>query len=111
MEYRLKKLREIIIGWMNYFKIADGKKKLQEIEQWLRRRLRACIWKQWKKIKTKYKNLRNLGIEEYKSWEYANTRKGYWRIAKSPILATTLTNRYLEELGYLSISKRYRLIH
>lgn len=111
MEYRLKKLNEITIGWINYFGIANAKARIRSIEEWLRRRLRACIWKQWKKIKTKNKNLRKLGINEYKSWEYANTRKGYWRIAKSPILQTTITNEYLEKLGYISISKRYRLIH
>ncbi len=111
MEYRLRRLNEITIGWLNYFSIADASKRIKRLEEWIRRRLRACIWKQWKKIRTKFKNLRRLGVSEFKSWEYANTRKGYWRIAKSPILQTTLTNAYLEKLGYKSIMKRYQLIH
>ncbi|MGI6225032.1 MAG: group II intron reverse transcriptase/maturase, partial [Peptococcales bacterium] len=66
---------------------------------------------QWKKIKTKGVNLMKLGIPEYKAWQFANTRKGYWRISNSPILSTTLNNKYLEILGYKSISRRYQLMH
>lgn len=111
MEKRLKKLNEITTGWLNYYGIAKAKSRMAELEQWLRRRLRACIWKQWKKVKTRYKNLRRLGISKYKAWEYANTRKGYWRISNSPIVTTTLGNKYLEELGYKSMTKRYQSIH
>ena len=111
MEVRLRRLNQVTIGWLNYFGIAKAKKNLAEIEGWIRRRLRACIWKQWKKISTKLKNLIKLGIPKYKAWEYANTRKSYWRTSSSPILSRTLTNAYLEKLGYKSISKRYQLIH
>ena len=111
MEMRLKKLNEVTVGWLNYFSVAKAKGKIVELEQWIRRRLRACIWKQWKKIRTKYTNLKRLGVSTYKAWEYANTRKGYLRISNSPIVATTLGNKYLEELGYKSITKRYQLIH
>ena len=111
MEYRLERLNEITVGWINYFSIAKAKARIKSLEEWIRRRLRACIWKQWKKTKTKFINLKRLGIEKQKSWEYANTRKGYWRISKSPILQRTLTNTHLEKLGYKSISNRYQLIH
>ncbi|WP_242954989.1 hypothetical protein [Clostridium magnum] len=70
-----------------------------------------CFWKQWKKIKTKHDNLKKLGVKESKAWEFANTRKSYWRIANSPILATTLTNSYFEKIGYTSIHKRYKKVH
>lgn len=110
-EFRIKKLNEIIIGWLNYFGIANIKYKVKKLEEWIRRRLRACIWKQWKKVKTRYTNLRKLGIDEQKAYEYSQTRKGYWRISKSPILNKSITNQYLENLGYKSISKRYQLIH
>jgi len=66
-----------------------------------------CYWKQWKKIKTRHDNLVKLGIDYFKAWEYANTRKGYWRISNSPILALTFTNKRLENLGYLSFTERY----
>jgi hypothetical protein len=107
MEWRIKRLNILIISWINYFKIADMKGKLREIDKWTRRRLRACIWKQWKKVKTKFVNLKKLGIPEYKAWEYANTRKGYWRISKSPILNKTLTNQYWINQGLKTFSIQY----
>jgi len=54
-----------------------------------------CYWKQWKKIKTRHDNLVKLGIDYFNAWEYANTRKGYWRISNSPILTLTFTNKRL----------------
>jgi group II intron reverse transcriptase/maturase len=111
MDFRLKKLNEYTVGWLNYFGVAKATEKMREYEKWIRRRLRACIWKQWKKVKTRFNNLIKLGLPRYKAWEFANTRKGYWRISNSPILSTTLNNQYLESLGYKSISKKYHLIH
>lgn len=111
MEFRLKKLNQVTVGWLNYFGIAKAKSRIMELEGWIRRRLRACIWKQWKKVRTRYKNLIKLGIQNAKSWEYANTRKSYWRTSGSPILTRALTNTYLEKLGYKSISETYQLIH
>ena len=61
-EIRKRKLREYVIGWVNYFKIADIKRLLQDLDEWLRRRIRMVIWKQWKKVKTKFANLQKLGI-------------------------------------------------
>jgi len=111
MKQRMIKLRQCIIGWLNYFGIANIANLTKELDEWTRRRLRMCFWKQWKRIKTKHDNLRKLGIKDDKAWEYANTRKSYWRIANSPILSTTLTNSYLENIGYTSIFKRYKQIH
>lgn len=106
MEQRMGKLDQLITGWVNYFHIADMEKVAKELDQWIRRRIRMCYWKQWKKNRTKYENLIKLGVNKYKAWEYANTRKSYWHIAGSYILATTLTNEYLENQGFISITKR-----
>lgn len=111
MEYRMKKLKQCIVGWLNYFAIADISRLTKELDEWTRRRIRMCFWKQWKKIRTKYDNLKKLGVAERKAYEFANTRKGYWRISNSPILATTLTNSHLENIGYTSIHKRYKQVH
>jgi group II intron reverse transcriptase/maturase len=89
IEMRIKKLNQLIVGWVNYFKLADIKNHCQKLDEWIRRRLRMCYWKDWKKIKTKYQNLKRLGLPEDKSWEYSNSRKGYWRIAGSFILHLT----------------------
>lgn len=107
MEYRAVKLKQTITGWINYFKLADLNGALREIDKWLRRRLRLCYWKQWKKIKTKHDNLVKLGIDNFKAWEYANTRKGYWRISNSPILNITLSNNYLKEQGFMTLTESY----
>lgn len=111
MAQRMLKLNQSITGWVNYFGIADMKGIAQSLDEWLRRRIRMCFWKQWKKIKTRHDNLVRLGIDNSKAWEYANTRKGYWRISNSPILARTLTNEHLKKLGFQSISERYSLVH
>ncbi|WP_446898795.1 group II intron maturase-specific domain-containing protein [Clostridium sp. LBM24168] len=107
MELRAIKLKQIIIGWINYFKLADMKSTLKTLDEWLRRRIRMCYWKQWKKLKTKHDNLKRLGIDEYKAWEYANTRKGYWRISCSPILSKTLSNKHLKKQGFITLTERY----
>lgn len=107
MEYRALKIRQTIIGWVEYFNLADMKSVLKDLDEWLRRRIRLCYWKQWKRIKTKHDNLVKLGVNNYKAWEYANTRKGYWRISASPILSKSLTNQYLKEQGFVTLSERY----
>jgi len=107
MEERLKRLQSLTGGWINYFGLADAKGLMQELDEWTRRRIRACFWKQWKRIRTKHKNLVHLGVQDAKAWEWANSRKGYWRIAGSWILSTTLTNKYLEETGFRSLSRQY----
>lgn len=103
----LIEMKPIIIGWINYFKMADMKKILKEIDEWLRRRIRMAYWKQWKKIKTKFHNLQKLGIDKGKAWEFANTRKGYWRISNSPILHRSITTARLSKAGLVSFSETY----
>ncbi len=107
IEGRKLKLNQIIRGWVQYFKLADMKAIMQTIDEWLRRRIRMITWKRWKKVKTKYENLRKLGVAKEKALEWANTRKSYWHIANSWILATTLTNARFEKQGYLSLLKYY----
>jgi hypothetical protein len=109
MEYRALRLKQIITGWVQYFKLADMKSMLVKLDEWLRRRIRLCYWKQWKKIKTKHDNLFKLGIDNGKAWEYANTRKGYWRISNSPVLSRSLTNKYLKSQGFITLTERYLL--
>lgn len=111
MTRRMLKLKQLVTGWVNYFGIADMKELVKSLDEWLRRRIRMCYWKQWKKIKTKHDNLVKLGIDNFKAWEFANTRKSYWRIAGSPILSSTFTNKYLKKLGFQSIAERYSLAH
>jgi len=105
---RIKRLNNMLRGWVNYYRIADAKSALEKVDKWLRRRIRMWYWKQWKRIRTRYKKLMMYGIPRSKAWEYANTRKGYWRISNSPVLKKTLTNEMLELKGYISFSKQYQ---
>jgi len=106
-EERPIKLRRFIMGWINYFKIADIKSLLKTVDQWMRRRIRMIYWKQWKKVRTKFSQLISLGIGKSKAWEFANTRKGYWRISNSPIMSRSLTNDTLKKHKYIFFSDYY----
>ena len=109
-ERRKESLRQYITGWVNYFRLADMQKLLREIDKWYRRRIRMVIWKQWKRTKTKLRNLIRLGISKSKAWEWANTRKGYWHIAKSAILQTTITIENLQRAGYVFFGNYYQKV-
>lgn len=104
---RKKELNQYVKGWVNYFKLADMKGLMRGIDEWYRRRLRMCIWKQWKRIRTKLRMLIKLGLNKSKAWEYANTRKSYWRIAKSPIVSRVITSQRLSKGGYPSLLEYY----
>lgn len=111
MEDRVKKLNQYLNGWCNYYGLAETPSKFKGLDSWIRRRLRMCIWKQWKKVKTRYKNLNKLGLNHYQAIKFANTRKGYWRVANSVILNTTLTNQFFNDLGLKSLTRQYIKIH
>ncbi|MFC0275052.1 group II intron reverse transcriptase/maturase [Metabacillus herbersteinensis] len=105
MEYRILKLNQLIQGWGNYFKVGDLKKYAMKLDAHIRRRLRACRWKEWKKVSTKYKNLVKLGISKEEAWKNANSRKSYWRMSNTPILDSALNNKYWKRLGLKSLLK------
>jgi RNA-directed DNA polymerase len=104
---KIKKMEALIRGWVNYFAIAKGKKKMQELDELVRTRLRIGIWKQWKKPKTKRIHLIKLGIGKQKAYEWSNSRKGYCRIAHSPILCLALNNKYFTRLKYIGFTNYY----
>ncbi len=99
-------VKKFIRGWLGYFGIASMKTTMQRWDEWLRRRFRMYIWKQWKVPKARIKNLTKLGIPRWKAhqWGYV---KGYWRVAGSPVLTRSITNERLARAGYYSISDRY----
>ena len=107
MEYRIQKLNQYLMGWCGYFALADPKSIFLELDKWIRRRLRMCLWKNWKKPKTKIRNLIQLGVPQWQAYEWGNTRKSYWRISNSPILHRTLGNSYWRNQGLKSLEARY----
>jgi len=79
---REKEYQEYVRGWVQYYRLADMKGLLKRTDEWARRRIRAVYWKQWKKIKTRYRMLKALGMEHWMAKELACSRKGYWRMAQ-----------------------------
>ena len=109
-EYRALKLTQFIRGWVNYFRMADMKSMLKINDEWLRHRIRAIYWKQWKKVKTKFKELKKLGVEEEKAWICANMRNGNWFCSGYITLQGAFNNKKLRELGYPTFTEFYMKI-
>lgn len=106
-EYRALKLTQFIRGWVNYFGLADMKSMLGKIDEWLRHRIRCIYWKQWKKVKTRFANLKKLGVEEEKAWICANMRNGNWYCSGYFVLQTAFNNKRLRELGFITLTEQY----
>ena len=104
-EYRKNKLQQFIRGWVNYFRLADMKGMLRETDKWLRHRIRAIYWKQWKRVRTRIRKLRNLKLPESMTFGLANSRKGIWRSAM--FLNKALTNKEMARMGYVSLTSYY----
>jgi group II intron reverse transcriptase/maturase len=104
---RKEALKQFIVGWVNYFRLADMRKLMLKTDEWYRRRIRMVVWKQWKQIKTRMANLVRLGVNKAKAREHANSRKGYWHLANSWVLSTTLTNERLRAAGYTMLADSY----
>jgi group II intron reverse transcriptase/maturase len=109
-DYRKLKLRQQITGWVNYYKIAGMKTLLQGIDEWMRRRIRSLIWKQWKKAKTKYRNLIKLGIKHEDAYKAANTSNKYWRAVNGATVKAAITNDRLRRAGYMFFSDYYQKV-
>lgn len=103
------KVKVFMQGWLGYYSIADMKNTIDGWNGWLRRRIRMYIWKQWKKPKTRVKNLLKLGIPEWVAYELGYSRKAYWRM--SGVIQTAITNKRLAQAGYYDISQKYKSLH
>ena len=105
---REEKYQQFVRGWVNYFRLADMKGLLIRMDEWARRRIRAVYWKQWKKVRTKYRMLKALGLDHWKAKELACSRKGYWRMAQ--VLNQIFSNKIIARLGYISMLDYYLIV-
>ncbi|MDC0358840.1 group II intron reverse transcriptase/maturase [Oligoflexia bacterium] len=110
-EYRIFKLNQYIRGWTNYFGIAQGYQVLVDTDSWLRRRLRACLWKQWRYARTKVRELTKLGFDLKLAIRHAMSRKSYWRLSKTLATHSGLTNEWFEQQGLCSMKTIWVQIH
>ena len=105
-----KSLKQFITGWVNYYKLADMKNLLQDTDEWMRRRIRMVFWKKWKRVRTRYRNLRKLGLDHEKAYMTANCRRGYWFTANTYGMKEALSNARLERAGFVSLSGYYKSV-
>ena len=106
-EKRKQKLKDYIRGWIAYFCLAQMKRLCIETDEWLRRRIRMCIWKSWKNAKTRVANLKKCGVSEWQAYQWGNTRLGYWRVSNSPIVTFVMSNDKLRKAGYMEFMDCY----
>lgn len=112
LDERLLKLKQLIYGWVNYFRIADMKALLsKEIDPNIRRKLRVIIWKQWKKIRKRYTCLRKLGITHRDAYVTANSRRGYYHVSATRVLQTAISKERLNKRGLVNSLDHYLKVH
>ncbi|GIO40234.1 group II intron reverse transcriptase/maturase [Paenibacillus antibioticophila] len=105
MEERITKLNRYLMGWLGYFRLASMKSHCASFDQWIRRRLRMCLWKQWKRVRTKVRELRALGVPKWACFVMANSRRGAWEMSRNTNNA--LPTSYWEAKGLKSLLSRY----
>ncbi|NHW39019.1 group II intron reverse transcriptase/maturase [Paenibacillus aceris] len=105
MEQRIERLNCFLMGWLGYFRIASAKTHCGNLDQWIRRRLRMCLWKQWKRVRTRIRELRALGVPEWVALKMANSRRGAWEMSRNTNNA--LDTSYWEAEGLKSLLTRY----
>jgi RNA-directed DNA polymerase len=103
MEYRLERISLYLRGWMGYFGISQLYGPIPELDGWLRRRIRMCYWKQWRRPRTRIGNLLKLGTPRRHAFSTGLSRKGYWRLSRTLATQTGMTNEWLARQGLLSI--------
>jgi len=103
MEHRLMRLNQYLRGWMGYFGISQYYHPIPELDGWLRRRLRMCYWKQWRRPRTRIQKLLELGAGKRHAILTGISRKGYWHLSRTLATQTGMTNEWLARQGLLSI--------
>ena len=106
MSSRIQAINEYLCGWIGYFALAETPSVVEELDEWVRRRLRLCLWRQWRRVRTRYRELRRLGVPERNVHVLANTRCGPWRIAGGA-LNRVLDAAFWRQHGLESVTERY----
>ena len=107
----MDRIKVFIRGWLNYYSIADMKNNIADLNGWLYRRIRMCIWKQWKLPRTRKRKLMGLGLPEWAACEGAYSRKAYWRMANSGVVKRALTKERLTHWGFYDLATAYQSMH
>ena len=111
MDYRMHKIAEYVRGWMNYYGISEYYEPIPKLDQWLRRRIRMCYWKKWRKTRTKVKNLTQLGCPLDMAISVGMSRKGPWHLSRTYATQLAMNDKWLEKQGLISIKQLWVGIH
>lgn len=103
MQYRLHKLGQYVRGWTAYFGISQYYRPVPELDDWIRRRIRMCYWKQWRWVRTKIRHLLALGVSLKMAIQHAASSKSYWHMARTPAVQQALSNAWLKAQGLVSV--------
>ena len=103
VETMVERLGRYLTGWRGYFGFCQTPSVMQRLEQWLRRRLRSVVWKQWKYARVRFAELRKRGLSKDLAAQTAGSAHGPWRLSNSPALAMALPNAYFVSLGLPSL--------
>ena len=101
---RLYDLKLYLRGWIGYFALDQRRSMFGTLDKWLRRRLRACIWKQWRLPRTRIQKLKQLGAGPDEANSHGNSRKGPWRMSKTLAISMAMTTQWLKDQGLLNLA-------
>ena len=107
----LEKIKVYARGWLNYYGIASMKNNIDDINGWLYHRIRMCIWKQWKKPRTKAHNLIKMGVPEDLANQAGNTRRGHWFATHTVAVNMAMTKERLINSGFYDLATAYQSVH
>ena len=107
----LERIKVYARGWLNYYGIASMKSNMNEVNGWLYHRIRMCIWKQWKRVRTRYRNLRGMGVPKDLAWKAANSRRGYWFTTHTVVMNMAMTKERLINSGFYDLASAYQSVH
>ena len=107
----LEKIKVYARGWLNYYGIASMKNNIDDINGWLYHRIRMCIWKQWKKPRTKVRNLIKMGVPKDLAMQAGNTRRGHWFATHTVAVNMAMTKERLINSGFYDLATAYQSVH
>ncbi len=107
----LEKIKIYVRGWLNYYGIASMKRQIADINGWLYHRIRMCIWKQWKRPRTKVRNLVKMGVPFDLAWQAGNSRRGYWFTTHTVAVNMAMTKERLIQSGFYDLAAAYQSVH
>ena len=106
LRFFLEELRAKLIGWVSYFRKSEVRGMFKQLDSWIRRKLRAILWRQWKRNWTRAKNLMRLGLSEARAWTSATNGRGPWFNAGASHMNQAITTKYLTDMGLLSLQHK-----